>query len=137
MKFFLVAFAALLVVSGCGYVRPYKIEINQGNFVTQEQVDKLKTGMTRTQVRSLLGPPLIESAFHANRWDYHFTLERRGQALSDHRVAVTFEGDALKTWDAKAVPKAPVIERDPALAPVERKDDGPGAWQRLKDWWKK
>jgi outer membrane protein assembly factor BamE len=133
----LVVLLLALATAGCAYVRPYKIEVNQGNFVTQAQVDKLKAGMTRSQVRTLLGPPLIESAFHGNRWDYQFTLERRGEKLSDHRVAVIFDGDTLKSWDAASVPQAPVIERDPALAPTAKKEDGPGLWSRLTDWWKK
>ncbi len=137
MKAFAIAiFLSTLTISGCGYLRPYKIEVNQGNFVTQDQVDKLKAGMTRTQVRTLLGPPLIESAFHTSRWEYSFTLERRGQPITNHEVAVLFEGDALKSWDAKALPKAPVIARDTAIA-IPDKTEGDGAWQRFKDWWRK
>jgi outer membrane protein assembly factor BamE len=132
----LATFAAF--TTGCAYVRPYKIEINQGNFVTQSQVERLKAGMTRSQVRTLLGPPLIESAFHGNRWDYQFTLERRGEKLTDHRVFVVFDGDTLKSWKADAVPSSPVVDRDPALATTAKKaDDGPGWWSRLTDWWKK
>lgn len=138
MKVALLVVALVTVCAGCTYVRPYKIEINQGNYVTQEQVNRLRVGMTRTQVRNLLGPPLIESAFHGNRWDYHFTLERRGEKLTEHRLSVLFEGDVVKSWDAAAVPTTPVVSRDPALDPGAKKaDSGPGLWTRLTEWWKR
>jgi outer membrane protein assembly factor BamE len=134
--FALSAVITLSVTSGCSYVRPYKIEINQGNYVTQDAVDKLKVGMTRSQVRTVLGPPLIESAFHTNRWEYHFSLERRGQPITKHQVSVFFEGEGLKSWEAKALPKEPVIDKDTTVA-VTAEKDGEGVLSRLRDWWKK
>src|SRR4029079_6304680 len=59
-------------------ITPYKIEIVQGNFVSKEQVAALKPGMSRQQVRDILGTPLVTSVFHADRWDYVFTLKRQG-----------------------------------------------------------
>ena len=134
-SFAVLALGALVVVSGCAYVRPYKIEINQGNYVTQDAVDKLKVGMTRSQVRTALGPPLIESAFHSNRWEYHFTLERRGQPITKHQVTVLFEGEGLKSWEAKALPKEAVIDRDGNVVVAEKESDG--FLTRLREWWKK
>ena len=55
---------------------PYQVEVVQGNFVSREQMALLKPGMTRLQVRDLLGSPLVTSVFHADRWDYVFTLKR-------------------------------------------------------------
>jgi outer membrane protein assembly factor BamE len=130
------AVVSLSFVSGCAYVRPYKIEINQGNYVTQDAVDKLKVGMTRSQVRTVLGPPLIESAFHTNRWEYHFSLERRGAPVTKHQVSVFFEGEGLKSWEAKALPKDPVIDKDTAVA-VATEKESEGVLSRLRDWWKK
>jgi outer membrane protein assembly factor BamE len=134
-SFAVLALGALIVVSGCAYVRPYKIEINQGNYVTQDAVDKLKVGMTRSQVRTVLGPPLIESAFHSNRWEYHFTLERRGQPITKHQVSVVFEGEGLKSWDAKALPTVPVLDRDTVAVVPEKESEG--FLTRLREWWKK
>ena len=64
----------LLLLSGCSYIPtlPYKIDIQQGNVVTEEMVEKLKPGMSRSQVRFVLGTPLITDVFHADRWDYFY-----------------------------------------------------------------
>jgi outer membrane protein assembly factor BamE len=63
------------------YVVPlYKVEIVQGNVVTKEQASQVKPGMTREQVRAVLGSPLLTDPFHANRWDYVFTIRRQGTA---------------------------------------------------------
>ena len=59
-------------------VTPYRIEVVQGNFVSKEQVQALRPGMTRNQVKEILGTPLIASVFHADRWDYAFTIRRKG-----------------------------------------------------------
>ncbi len=134
-SFAMLALGVSVVVSGCAYVRPYKIEINQGNYVTQDAVDKLKVGMTRSQVRSVLGPPLIESAFHASRWEYHFTLERRGESVTKHQVSVVFEGETLKSWEAKALPKELVIDKN-TVAVVPEKESG-GFLSSLREWWRK
>jgi outer membrane protein assembly factor BamE len=74
----------------------YKVEIQQGNVVTQEMIDKLKPGMTRSQVRFVLGTPLVTDAFHPDRWDYYYYLrpskEKTGQT---QRLTVTFKNDLL------------------------------------------
>ena len=79
----LAAIAALFLVS-CGSARlpmpniaPYRIEIQQGNFVSQEMVSQLKLGMSKDQVRFVLGTPLITDSFHADRWDYVFRRQLR------------------------------------------------------------
>jgi outer membrane protein assembly factor BamE len=136
-------FAALLtsvtlLLSGCGLV--YKMEINQGNFVTQDMVDKLREGQTRQQVRFALGTPVSESVFHPDRWDYNFSLERRGKKITSHRLTLQFEGDKLKSWNVADLPKSPMVDRDPAYAAVDpsaKRDDGPGLWDRLTGWWKR
>lgn len=83
---------------------PYRVEVVQGNVVTQEQAARVVPGMTRTQVRDLLGSPLLTDLFHADRWDYVFTLYRQGQPLQRRAVAVFFEGDILKRIDAADLP---------------------------------
>jgi outer membrane protein assembly factor BamE len=136
-------FAALLtsvtlLLSGCGLV--YKMEINQGNFVTQDMVEKLREGQTRQQVRFALGTPVSESVFHPDRWDYNFSLERRGKKITSHRLTLQFEGDKLKSWNVADLPKSPMVDRDPAYAAVDpsaKRDDGPGLWDRLTGWWKR
>jgi len=85
--------------------RPYVPDVVQGNFISSEQYAKLKLGMTREQVRQVLGTPLLASYFHANRWDYVFEFKRAGQRIgSERRVTVYFEGDKLVKFDGDALP---------------------------------
>jgi len=82
-----------------GVITPYKVEIVQGNVITKEQAALVKPGMTRSQVRDVLGSPLLADVFHANRWDYVFTIRRQGAEPQNRKVVALFEGDALKTLD--------------------------------------
>ncbi|GAB3627185.1 Outer membrane protein assembly factor BamE [Pandoraea terrae] len=107
----LCAAAALLVLAGCstydsvtgrmiGAVTPYRINIVQGNFVSKEAYDQLAAGMTRDQVRLLLGTPLLADMFHANRWDYVFYFKRGNTAVVQERhLALYFDGDSLAKWE--------------------------------------
>src|SRR5512133_452439 len=85
-------------------VTPYKIDIVQGNFVSREQAAALKEGMSRLQVREILGTPLLTSIFHADRWDYVFTFKRQGVQPQSRRVTVFFKGDALDRIEADPLP---------------------------------
>ncbi len=114
----LVLFAILTVLlSGCslngnlkdslrnpiGAIQPYKLDIPQGNVITQEMVDKLKPGMTRSQVRFVLGTPLVVDAFRDNRWDYAYTLQKGGKVVESRRVTILFDGDLLKSIEGNVV----------------------------------
>lgn len=83
---------------------PYKIEIVQGNFVSKEQVDALQPGMTRAQVRDILGTPLLQSVFHSNRWDYVFTMKRQGTASQARQLTVYFKGDTMERAEGDPMP---------------------------------
>lgn len=87
-----------------GLITPYKIDVVQGNVITKEQVDALKNGMTRVEVRDVLGTPLLQSVFHANRWDYVFSFRRGGQPEQLRKLAVFFDGNALTKVEADAMP---------------------------------
>jgi outer membrane protein assembly factor BamE len=86
-------------LSACSYVpsvKPHRMEIQQGNFVTQEMIGQLKPGMTRDQVRFALGTPLITDVFHGDRWDYVFVRQRAdSREVENRRISVFFEGDTL------------------------------------------
>jgi outer membrane protein assembly factor BamE len=104
--------AGLLALAGCeslqssdnflGVVTPYRVEVVQGNVVTKEQAALIKPGMSRAQVRDLLGSPLLTDAFHADRWDYVFTIRRQGAEPQLRRIVVRFDGEKLKSMDAAA-----------------------------------
>ncbi|WP_246171119.1 outer membrane protein assembly factor BamE [Pandoraea eparura] len=83
-----------------GVVTPYRINIVQGNFVSKEAYDQLKAGMTRDQVRQLLGTPLLTDIFHANRWDYVFYFKRgNASVVQERHLKVYFDGDTLARWE--------------------------------------
>jgi len=82
-----------------GVITPYKVEIVQGNVITKEQAALVKPGMTRAQVRDVLGSPLLTDVFHADRWDYVFTIRRQGAEPQNRKVIARFEADVLKTLD--------------------------------------
>ena len=83
---------------------PDKVEVVQGNFVSKEQVEALKPGMTRLQVRDILGTPLLASVFHADRWEYVFTLKRQGTEPQLRKLAVFFKGDVLERFEGDPMP---------------------------------
>jgi len=87
-----------------GFITPYRIDIVQGNAITQEQAAQIKPGLTRLQVRDVLGTPLVADPFHANRWDYIFTLRRPGAEAQRRSVVVFFEGDVVKSIEAPPLP---------------------------------
>ena len=106
--------AAAALLGGCaalqntdslfGLITPYRIDIVQGNAVTREQAALIKPGLTRLQVRDFLGTPLRADPFHAERWDYYFSLRRPGTAVQRRSVVVLFDGDVVKSIDAPALP---------------------------------
>jgi len=85
-------------------VTPYKIDILQGNVVTSEQAKALQPGMSRLQVRDILGSPLLTSVFHADRWDYVFTFKRQGQEPQSRKLTTFFKGDVLERVEADPLP---------------------------------
>jgi outer membrane protein assembly factor BamE len=85
-------------------ITPYKVEIVQGNFISREQVAQLKPGMSRLQVRDILGTPLVADIFHADRWDYVFTLRRKGVQTQERKLTVFFKGDALDRYEGDEMP---------------------------------
>ena len=107
--------SAIAALAGCGTVgnatrgfaesiTPYKVEVVQGNFVSREQVEALKPGMGRVQVRDILGTPLLADPFHAERWDYVFTLRRQGVEPQQRRLTLYFRNDVLDRFEGDTMP---------------------------------
>jgi outer membrane protein assembly factor BamE len=118
-----------LLLAGCSMpqmptLRAHKIDIQQGNYVTQDMVARLKPGMTRSQVRYALGTPLIVDPFRTDRWDYFYMLYQGGELKEQRVVTVVFrgdvldriEGDVVVAADAAAKPAAAAAEARPAPA---------------------
>lgn len=85
-------------------VTPYKVEVVQGNFVSREQVEALQPGMSRQQVRDILGTPLVTSVFHGDRWEYVFTIRRPGVESQVRKLAVFFDGDLFVRAEGDEMP---------------------------------
>ena len=107
-------------------IAPYRIEIQQGNFVSQEMVSQLKPGMSKDQVRFVLGTPLITDSFHADRWDYVFRRQKaNSRELEQRKLAVFFEDGKLTRIEGDVTPapgvdaaglKTPEAQQVPARA---------------------
>lgn len=82
----------------------YKLDINQGNFLSQDMVDRLKVGQTKDQVRLALGTPLITSAFRDNRWDYVYLFKSGGRVREQRQFTVYFNENTLARWEGDEMP---------------------------------
>ena len=111
----LLAAAAVAALSACGTVDGvtgriaqsitlYKVEVVQGNFISHEQVEALRPGLTRQQVKEVLGTPLLASLFHADRWDYVFTLKRKDVEPQARHLTVYFKGNAMERFEGDTMP---------------------------------
>jgi outer membrane protein assembly factor BamE len=100
----------VLALAGCGSI-VHRIDIQQGNLVAPETFARLKEGMTRADVKTLLGTPLLTDVFHANRWDYYFRNEKAGKLVEQNRFSVHFLDDKVArveggpTLSARRVPE--------------------------------
>jgi outer membrane protein assembly factor BamE len=105
-------------------IAPYRIDIQQGNLVTQDMVAKLQPGMTRGQVRFVLGTPLVTDIFHSDRWDYVYSYEKAGKLTEQRRIAAVFSGDKLVRIEGDVVPAAakPAVPPAPGTAPAPATD---------------
>ena len=97
--------AVLSLAAGCGFV--HKIDVQQGNYVTQDAVAKVKEGMSKSEVRQVLGTPLLNDVFRGNRWDYFFSNVKRGTAQDRKRFSVFFENDKVVRFGGDSHPPAP------------------------------
>jgi outer membrane protein assembly factor BamE len=147
----LLAAAAAALLAGCStmtapfdtwipYVSQfgvYRIDINQGNFLSQDMVDKLKEGQTKQQVRLVLGTPLIASVFRENRWDYTYEFRRNGRVETHRQFTVYFKDDLLTRWEGDELPKSVQelnrIAATKALPDDPFGDDG-GFVGKIIDW---
>jgi outer membrane protein assembly factor BamE len=96
MRSLLIPACLALLLGGCLSV--YKVEVQQGNVLSQDMIDKLKPGMSRSQVRFVLGTPLVTDSFHPNRWDYYYYLRRSKDKTGEtRRLTLIFSNDTLKS----------------------------------------
>ena len=117
MKIFrtwLMASGLILASSAC----VYRINIQQGNFLDQKAVDQVQAGMTRSQVRYLLGTPMVADSFNKDRWDYIYYLKRgRTRHIDSRRVTVYFDGDKVARLDKPSAELA--AQQDASAAKIK------------------
>ena len=123
---------AALTLAGCssanfptlplGPLKPYRMDVQQGNVVTQDMIAKVQPGMTRSQVRFALGTPLVTDLFHKDRWDYVYQYHKAGVVTEHRRIVVVFQDDKLVRIEGDVVP-APV----PSTATKGAKPEKPTA----------
>ena len=115
-----------LLLAGCGNMpalpslQPYKIDIQQGNHVTQDMIAKLKPGMSRSQVRFALGTPLLVDPFRTDRWDYVYTYQKQGKLTEQRTVTVVFRGEQLDRIEGDVVAAKPVAAVPDVKAPADK-----------------
>ena len=146
----LVVVLAALLAGGCASTQSlmspftslavYKIDINQGNYLSQDMVDRLKVGMTRQQVKQTLGTPLVTSAFRDNRWDYVYEFTRQGRVREHRQFTVYFAEEKLSRWEGDEMPQS-VVELNRAAGEKALKKqpdaDDQGFFGKIIDWFKK
>lgn len=89
------------LISACSFPQVYKLTVQQGNIVTQDMLDQLKPGMNRRQVAYVMGNPVLQTPFEANRWDYLYTLERRDKIVKHYQVSLFFNGDVYTRYEGE------------------------------------
>ena len=105
----LLGFATL---SGCMFPGVYKLNVQQGNIVTQDMLDKLKPGMTERQVIYVMGNPVLRNPYELQRWDYLYTLEERDKVTKSYRISVFFNEQRLFSHYTGDLPSEEIQEED-------------------------
>ena len=109
----------------------YKLDINQGNYISQDMVDKLKVGQSRQQVRLILGTPLLVTVFRDDRWDYSYLFNRQGRTVEQRNFTVYFVDDKVARWEGdEAPPSTAELNREAAARTA-----GEMKWGEQRSWW--
>lgn len=112
----IVSLLTVTLLSGCGWPRVHKVVVQQGNVISQAMIDKLKPGMTRTQVAYIMGEPVVRNTFNETRWDYVYSLENPGRYEVNSTVSLFFANDRLSHFVGDLAPTSakpkPVKETD-------------------------
>ena len=109
----------------------YKLDINQGNYLSQDLVDRLKVGQTKAQVRQLLGTPLLVSPFRESRWDYVYEYTKQGRVVEHRTFTAYFVEEKLARWEGDEMPQSIAELNREALA----RTIGEDAWAEQGSWW--
>ncbi|MCD0502545.1 outer membrane protein assembly factor BamE, partial [Bordetella petrii] len=126
LKTALAATAVTVALAGCTSDKwgfPYKAPVQQGNWITQEQVALLQPGMTREQVRFALGSPTLTSVLHADRWDYPYYFKPGYGKAQERKFTVWFDNDRLTRWSGDEQPELQPFQLDAEGNPAKKAAD--------------
>jgi outer membrane protein assembly factor BamE len=132
---------ASFTLSACSFPHwhvVYKIDVQQGNVVTQDMVNQLKTGMTRSQVQFIMGSPLVVDTFHQNRWDYVYYFKPGYGKVAEQRISLFFDNDTLSRFTGTLHPEAGAAASEKhgpvtvVVPPYERVE--PGLLNKIWHW---
>lgn len=119
--------SALAAQVACSLPRVHKVAVQQGNVITQDMIDRLKPGMTRSQVAYVMGEPVLRHAFEQDRWDYIYTLQIPGYYNDQKRVSLFFENDVLAYFTGDYAPTSAKAGKDPEPATASADPEGKAA----------
>ena len=137
MRIFLLVLSLLVTAcsSSLPSIKPYKMPIQQGNLVTSKMMMQLKPGMTKTQVRFVMGTPLINDSFHKDQWDYFYQMEKDGAIIEKRRVILMFEKDLLAKVKGDVIPANANTNKNEdrqEIAPNKSSEPNPNPAQKEK-----
>jgi len=92
---------SVLLLSSCSIPRIFQVVISQGNLVDQEMIDKLEIGMTESQVKFVMGTPLISDTFYPNRWDYFTSVTQGENSYTNQKITLYFKDNKLVSWEGE------------------------------------
>lgn len=144
MRYSFILLAILCTACGTALptVKPYKLDIQQGNVVTSKMLLQLRPGMTKSQVRFIMGTPLIQDSFHDKRWDYVYQLRENGKVTEQRRVILDFENELLKSVRGDVVPTGSEraketetpVDTGTRIVKPDAKPEEKGLLDKLKFW---
>lgn len=119
-------FLSLLALCACSSLKfpgVYRIPIQQGNYLEKDMIDQLKVGLSKRQVRYIMGSPMLEDTFNEDRWDYYYSVRRGDTELRANHFVVFFENDKLTRWEGNYTPIKKQVEEEQveALENTEKK----------------
>jgi len=137
MRIFLLVLSLLVTAcsSSVPSIKPYKMPIQQGNLVTSKMMMQLKPGMTKTQVRFVMGTPLINDSFHKDQWDYFYQMEKDGAIIEKRRVILMFEKDLLAKVKGDVIPANANTNKNEdrqEIVPIKSSEPNPNPAQKEK-----
>tara|TARA_X000001036_G_C20456542_1_gene715611 strand:- start:321 stop:653 length:333 start_codon:yes stop_codon:yes gene_type:complete len=100
-KQFFSSLIILLLIFSCSLPRVYEVVISQGNLIDEDMMEKLEVGMTESQVKYVLGSPLIADTFTPNRWDYYTSVTQGNKKFTEKKITLYFEDKKLVSWEGE------------------------------------